>query len=327
MCNYNNNIKKNLQCNLLETEQNLSRVLNNLSISMDSLNNSSSNTSSTSDVTYSQSNHQQTASLVLETSENNSNSSNHQLASPETLSKLAELASLKLEQSNHRHEVGEAYDSFDTDKVIERSNNPTVSTTTIKRTHLINLIFELYDLSSVSNSGGENDSQTSLEDVSSPTSEEANASSSDRVLIESFVEKLPPGKTLKNSILLAWKRRYFKLSSIGNLAVYDIDERSGLPRAGSQPVEEYNLMGGRVDYDLQAKVISLDDARGNCLVFRCFCPSSGHNSEDLAEMFSMWQNAIDSQIVDRSDMLWVRPNQLISPSNFKPSFANRVRKI
>lgn len=122
------------------------------------------------------------------------------------------------------------------------------------------------------------------------------------------MEKLPPGKNLKNSILLAWKRKYFRLNSLGMLYVHDIDEKKG-GRYRDQPDEVYNIMGGRVDYE-QNKIVSLDDCRGNYLVFRC-CPDIDIDDQ----MFLKWREAIDAQIIDRSHALWVRPNQSLSFSD------------
>ena len=68
----------------------------------------------------------------------------------------------------------------------------------------------------------------------------------------------------------------------------------------NDPIEVYNLMGAKVTYE-QNRVISLDDCRGNCAVFRCF-----NDQENSA--FKAWKAAIDAQIVDRSETLWVRPN-------------------
>lgn len=96
------------------------------------------------------------------------------------------------------------------------------------------------------------------------------------MVIESYMEKLPPGKNLKNSILLAWKRKYFRLNSVGVLYVHDIDEKNGSGRYREPPDEVYNIMGGRVEYE-QNKIISLDDCRGNYLVFRCCVPSTEGN--------------------------------------------------
>lgn len=157
----------------------------------------------------------------------------------------------------------------------------------MKRTLLKDLIHDLYDITTL---------KSKIEAKS--CAEKSNSASS--ILIEGFMEKLPPGKNLKNSILLAWKRRYFRLSSIGVLTVYD-NQVTDLFK--EDPIEMYNLMGGRVEYE-QNRVISLDDCRGNYIVCRC-CPNDSNRDED----FIRWKTAIDSQIVDRSDSLWVRPNQ------------------
>jgi hypothetical protein len=287
-----------------------------LNISMDSLNNSSG-TSSTSSLPN------VNANPTTTTTSSNLTSDVEAGGVEQSVSRLADLAatSLKLERAEQASEIepdhlNEAYDSFDTDKVIESGQSiksGLVSTTTIKRTHLINLIFELYNLSE----------SISLQDASETNNEERTVT----ILIESYMEKLPPGKTLKNSILLAWKRRYFKLNSLGNLMVFDIDEKTGLPKDG-EPVEVYNLMGGRVEYD-QTRVISLDDSRGRCLVFRCCANVSLSEQDETAnkDLYVRWQSAIDSQIVDRSEMLWVRPGQPITTENLKPTLLNRVFTI
>ncbi len=111
------------------------------------------------------------------------------------------------------------------------------------------------------------------------------------------------GKTLKNSILLAWKQRYFQLNSIGLLSIFDSADQL------SEPLEVYNLMGAKVAYE-QNRVISLDDCRGSCLVFRCY-------NDPSSSLFHTWKSAIDSQIIDRSETLWVRPNRPLTLS--KPS--------
>lgn len=176
----------------------------------------------------------------------------------------------------------ESYDQFDSN-----TNTKHLENSKIKRTHLINLIFELYDLN---NKVTVAETETNTKSTKTPS-----------LLVESFMEKLPPGKNLKNSILLAWKRRYFRLNSIGILYIYDIDDKTGQPK--DSPDEIYNLMGEKVEYE-QNKIISLDDCRGSYLVFRC-C-SDAVDSKDL---FFKWKQEIDAQIVDRSDSLWVRPNQ------------------
>lgn len=136
------------------------------------------------------------------------------------------------------------------------------------------------------------------------------------------MEKLPPGKNLKNSILLAWKRKYFRLTSVGVLYVHDIDEKHG-GKYREQPDEVYNIMGGRVEYE-QNKIVSLDDCRGNYLVFRC-TPSEDRADEEL---FLRWRQAIEAQIIDRSHTLWVRPNQQISFGEMSNArFANKVSKL
>lgn len=158
-----------------------------------------------------------------------------------------------------------------------------VSNALIKRTHLKNLIYELYDL---------NEPTTKFEPPKTNIEP--------KILIEGVMEKLPPGKNLKNSVLLAWKRRYFKLSSIGLLNVFELNSMNEAVCLSDEPIEVYNLMGAQVTYE-QNRVISLDDCRGSCVVFRCY------NDQDNSG-FKAWKKEIDSQIVDRSETLWVRPN-------------------
>lgn len=102
-------------------------------------------------------------------------------------------------------------------------------------------------------------------------------------------------------MLLAWKQRYFQLNSIGLLKIYETVAQESKTQ---QPIEVYNLMGARVTYE-QNRVISLDDGRGNSLVFRCF-------NDTTNQLFQTWKSAIDSQIIDRSETLWVRPNEPLS---------------
>lgn len=138
------------------------------------------------------------------------------------------------------------------------AHTPVASSSLIKRSHLKSLIYEIYNLN-----------EAELND------ESLNKSSEPQILVEGFMEKLPPRKNLKNSILLAWKKRYFKLSSIGLLNVYDFNEQNVLP----EPIESYNLMGARVVYE-QNEIISLDDNRGSCVVFRC-CESPELTSDQV----------------------------------------------
>ena len=140
---------------------------------------------------------------------------------------------------------------------------PLASSTLIKRSHLKSLIYEIYNL---------NESESNDESSKQPAGPQ--------ILVEGFMEKLPPRKNLKNSILLAWKKRYFKLSSIGLLHVFDFNEQNIL---SSEPIESYNLMGARVIYE-QNEVISLDDNRGSCVVFRC-CESPDLTSDQVRNFF------------------------------------------
>jgi hypothetical protein len=212
-------------------------------------------------------------------------------------------------QRQQPDEEDETYDDFD----ILNTPKP-ASTGTLKRTQLINLIFDLYDLNNYEIADENSIENSVINNTGKPT-----------ILIEGFMEKLPPGKNLKNSLLLAWRKRYFKLSSIGNLYEYDIDERSLNLISRIEPNECYCLMGGKVEYE-QNKAISLDDCRGNCLVIRC-CNSEKSNpksQEELDELFTKWKLAIDSQIIDRSELLWVRPNHPLTDIN---SLTNLNRNI
>jgi hypothetical protein len=191
-----------------------------------------------------------------------------------------------VDDSNKKSSMNEeTYDDFNSELVITSSASSSSSLSSMKRTHLKTLIYELYEID-------ESESVDEEETVENPS-----------ILVESYMEKLPPGKNLKNSLLLAWKKRYFKLNSLGTLYVYDLDD-NGKPL--SEPNEVYNLMGGRVEYE-QNKVISLDDCRGNFLVIRCI-----HSLDPNDEMYTSWKNALDSQIVDRCDLLWVKPSKLLS---------------
>lgn len=176
-------------------------------------------------------------------------------------------------------ELAELKDTVNDDLYIPHSVQKS-SSALIKRTHLKSLIYELYDLKSQESNDLPKKSANNLE-----------------VLVEGVMEKLPPGKTLKNSVLLAWKKRYIQLNSHGLLNIY---EMFGNEANMHEPIETYNLMGARVTYE-QNRVVSLDDCRGNCVVFRCFGDSDG-------SAFQRWKCAIDTQIVDRSETLWVKPN-------------------
>lgn len=253
---------------------------------MDSLNNSSSTSSTSSLQKAGLDGLKLTEIESVKTASLNSCNNNELSSSP---------PSETTNQDEEARDSDETYDSFDTDKLVERVvTTNLVSATTIKRTHLINLIFELYDLTRFNN---DNDDENERNE------------SMNGLVIESFMEKLPPGKTLSNSLLLAWRRRYFTLSSMGNLIVYDIDEKTGAPKLNRPPVDNFNIMGGRVEYDEAAKVISLDDSRGNCVVFRC---CAGTNDSD--ELYAKWKEAVEAQIIDRSELLWCRPNRPLTNS-------------
>jgi hypothetical protein len=118
------------------------------------------------------------------------------------------------------------------------------------------------------------------------------ACSDENSCLEDYLEMLPNGKSQKNSILLTWKKRYFKLSN-GTLVVYEEKPSNSAARY----LQVYNLMGGKVEYE-SPRVICLDDSRGNCPVIRCL---------DDAQ-FAKWKEAIDAQIIDREQSLWVKPS-------------------
>lgn len=126
--------------------------------------------------------------------------------------------------------------------------------------------------------------------------------------LEDYLEILPNGKNQKNSILLTWKKRYFKLSS-GTLVVYEEKPLN----SSSSYLQVYKFMGGKVEYE-SPRVICLDDSRGNCLVIRCF---------DDAQ-FAKWKEAIDLQIVDREQCLWVKPS--LDRNNFSNTERVILRK-
>lgn len=214
-------------------------------------------------------------------------------------SNTTSISSLTSGNTNQENETiihdDENYDQFEDD--LKPKNH---SSTTIKRSHLINLIYELYDLGN----------QTSV------CENKNEAFKVPKILVQSFMEKLPPGKNLKNSILLTWKKRYFRLNSIGELHVFDIDTKNGMLK--DRPDEVYNLMGGKAEFD-QNKIISLDDGRGNYMVFRCCV-----GAEESDEMYLKWKNEIEQQIVDRSECLWVKPNQ---PLTLNPSHITKDRNV
>ena len=116
--------------------------------------------------------------------------------------------------------------------------------------------------------------------------------------------------------MLTWKKNFFRLDSIGSLNVYDLNDR--LPNSQEKPMEVYNLMGGRVQFE-QNKIISFDDGRGNYLVVRCATQNQNHDDE----LFTKWKNAFESQVIDRSDDLWVRPNH---PLNNNATCLNTIKK-
>jgi hypothetical protein len=287
------------------------------------LNETSTNSCDTSTTSVS-SNASSTSSIVNATrAEAKSSSSKSPTDSLEENSKPASTTTVTTATRHDEiEESEELYDKFDKDRLFTKTN----STTTIKRTHLVNLIYELYDLNENKPETAENDDDSVKEESESGSKLKTSPSTS--IVVESYMEKLPPGKNLKNSILLAWKRRYFKLNSLGVLYVHDIDDKTGVYK--SWPDEVYNIMGGRVDYE-QNKIVSLDDCRGNYLVFRCIpevtsSSSSSGNDGSSDELFQKWRTAIDTQIIDRSHSLWVRPNQPLN-SNEPPNKPSAKEKV
>lgn len=240
--------------------------------SLDSLNSNQSDISEADSPIKEEPSQYITESFVLE-NVNNEGSPQSQQSSPEPIV----LGNVKVSDEYYEEET-----------VSSQSHQ---SCTLIKRAHLKNLIHEIYDLN-----------QTDPDEAKTPDEPS--------FLIESFMEKLPPRKNLKNSILLAWKKRFFRLSSIGILSVHDFDGTNVL----NEPIETYNLMGARVVYE-QNEVISLDDCRGQCVVFRCCNDDPEEQTKNInKEQFLKWKSTIDSQIIDRSDSLWVKPNKALPVS-------------
>lgn len=214
-------------------------------------------------------------------SPNNFDLENQSCSSIDSLNQMnhAKLPDSSLKEN--AEELSELRDIVKSDMIF--STSARASNALIKRTHLKSLIYELYDL-------------TEPEIKELPKS-----NIQPEVLIEGIMEKLPPGKTLKNSILLTWKKRYFQLNSIGILNIYEMNSNEANL---NQITETYNLMGAQAVYE-QNRVISLDDGRGSCIVFRCF--EDTDNS-----LFQAWKKAINLQVIDRSETLWVRPNVPLS---------------
>ena len=201
------------------------------------------------------------------------------------------------EKSKDEEEQEEEKDFYDESSF----SKPPASSSLMKRAHLRNLIHDLYDLTRLEQQA-----------VSSTSSNTDTPTSQPLVVTEGYMEKLPPGKNLKNSLLLAWRKRFFRLSATGILSVYD----DRVSNSDVEPIEIYHLMGGRVEYEPNQRVISLDDGRGNCLVCRC-CGSPSDAQEEMAE-YTRWKSAIDAQLVDRSDLFWVRPNTRILVAQYAP---------
>ena len=77
-------------------------------------------------------------------------------------------------------------------------------------------------------------------------------------------------------------------------------------------------MGARVSYE-QNRIITLDDQRGNCLTFRCY-------NDPTSELFTAWKMALDQQIIDRSETLWVTPNKSLSLNTTSNKSVNTMLK-
>ena len=219
-----------------------------------------------------------------EDDENDSNDNNEESNSSSNSSSIG-----NNNNNNTNNEAGN--DVITTSNSSSSSSSALFSTGKLKRTQLIELIYDLYDLSDKKSASRATEAEDSEQAALAP--------SVVRLVVEGVVEKLPPGKNLKNSILLAWRRLYFALDSAGKLSLFDLDnEEAATPRKASQPYETFNVMGASIEYD-QNKVIILDDRKGNCIVFR---------TADTHE-FAKWKNALETQAIDRSNTFWVRPNQ------------------
>jgi hypothetical protein len=149
-------------------------------------------------------------------------------------------------------------------------------TQSYRRSNIKNIILSLYNL----NNELELDASSKSEDLDLST------------LIEGYLDMLPNGKTQKSSILLTWKKRYFKLH-LGAIYIY---EDKLLCNNNKMPLNVYNLMGGKIEYE-NNRVICIDDSRGNCIVVRC--------CDDL--QYTKWKNAFELQIIDKSQSLWIKP--------------------
>jgi hypothetical protein len=154
---------------------------------------------------------------------------------------------------------------------------PTPSSITSRRSNIRNIITCLYNLN--------DDCESQQQENEVKDDLQLN------LMIEGYLDILPSGKSQKNSILLTWKRRYFKLH-LGSLYVYEVKPLTTKQNA----LNVYNLMGGKVEYE-DNRVICIDDSRGNCLIVR--------SCDDI--QYTKWKNAIEWQIIDRSQTLWMRP--------------------
>lgn len=224
----------------------------------------------------------------LEEEDNNSNSTNSPKITEENDFEINSCSSMDSLNQPSQKNLDELKDMIESEKFFGECSplEKKVTNTLIKRTNLKRLIYEMYETNESEQTNDKNSVNTCMPEV----------------LIEGLIEKLPPGKTTKNSILLTWKKRYFKLNSIGLLNIYEIntDCKNNL----ADPIEVFNLMGARVSYE-QNGVINLNDGRGNSAVFRCFGDQSGNFHLKL-------KSTIDSQIIDRSESLWVKPNVPLS---------------
>jgi hypothetical protein len=125
-----------------------------------------------------------------------------------------------------------------------------------------------------------------------------------KLTIEGYLEMLPNGKSQKNTILLTWKKRFFRLHN-GFLTISD-----EIPSCSNKTSSDtYKVMGGKVEYENENLII-LDDSRGNNFVLRC---------KDKAA-FTKWKYALDLQVLEKEEQsLWMFPG-LKSTSIDKVSF-------
>lgn len=159
------------------------------------------------------------------------------------------------------------------DEDTDLGSKSTFQTQRLRRSNIKNIIRSLYKM---------NNEQLQLNDDDLDPA----------TLIEDYLDMLPNGKSQKNSILLTWKKRYFKLH-LGSIYIYEDNQ---MYNNNKTPLNVYNLMGGKIEYE-DNRVICVDDSRGSYLVVRCY--------DDI--QYSKWKNAFELQIVDRIHSLWIKP--------------------